>query len=1346
MARLVAVAALVAAIGWASSTAAAAKTPLPTIAGYSAVPSTVTGPGGYVHLSVTPTRSTSCTFATTAVGATLTPATVPCSSGKVTSTLFVAEDYGRLPAKVHVKLTVTGPGGTKSATITVLVDPGEGGRSVPGAPAAIAATASDGSAAVTVTPPASTGGAPVESYTVTAIDLTTATNGGQTASGSSGQLTVTGLTDGDTYEFVATATNAIGTGPESGNSNEVIPEPEVIPPPVPGVPTAVTAAVGDQQATVSFVPPANASAGVTYRVAATDVTASANGGQNASGSTSPLTVTGLTDGDTYEFAVQATNSSGSGPLSQYSNQVIPDPEPGTPTEVSAVAGQQQATVSFVPTVNASADTTYLVAATDVTNSANGGQTTSGRASPLTVTGLTDGDTYVFTVQTTNARGSSPLSGISNQVVPYSVPGTPTEVSAVGGDQQAIVWFVPPANAGPLTSYTVVASDQTNPANGRQTVVGDSPVTVAELTGGDTYTFTVTAVNGSIEGPPSLPSNSVVPTVGNQPGAAQAVEAGQNAYMTVVNADPNLAQCNTSNAGSGICAGIELGTWQLVDGSDAEYYAFGNPQPTLDPTTHALDHLTVQIIGAALDPSATNGYDFQQETITVNPANGFLDRLWWSNLESFSPSGNYSGCNFNWKLDYNTDNNDGGCEPIYFGPADYLFGPVFSNDSIFVTGDGTVTGSPSFGTAASPSAVQTADPNCLFVDDTSGMSGSDANCAAANSEVAVYDSTNSSYEDPAETSPQSDSQLATVAADDGCLYSGPTQIALSTAVVNGQSVGQMTVTSPDTTESAASDNGTPVTWDNNNSATNYNNCPDSGTADLPANGVVYVENATSGETVNGANPFDDLLANTVTNLTSSPVTPTAGNAVTLTATVTSSAGQISSGANVAFSQTTSTTVSGVTTTTTSVIAACSSVADWSNPVQVGNNWQSTATCSTTEATNGTGAFSAIYSGGTTTDTSRGNLGQTNTLSPGMTYGAESQTNAGGCTGCYYGESAMPDAEGDAFVNGSLSGELTIGTQNDVIIDGNVTYADCSGTWTTGQSGERDFCPYSAAGPNDSLGLIADNYVEVNHPMADGADSAVQASCDGTPGALCDAATPTGSSSDGAAGLTIDAAILALTGSFAVNNFAIGSVEGQLDIYGSVQQFARGPVSTSTGDTDLSGYVKHYTWDPLLDFLAPPDYLSPSTPSWVLSAVTPADGSTNVCPPLLGVFAGTNAEGVIQDGPAVTEYCATPSGGLPDYPLITAPSPPAGVSGTAAGPSDVSLSWAAPVWNGGSPVTDYVVTPYLDGTIAQVPLLFASSATSEAVTGLDPDTDYSFEVAAVNSQGTSANSSASAIIGS
>jgi hypothetical protein len=93
----------------------------------------------------------------------------------------------------------------------------------PGAPTIGNATGGNSSATVSFTPPSSNGGAPVTSYTVTANDETDPTNGGQTATATGSPITVTGLTNGDTYDLTVTATNAVGTGPSSQPSNAVTP-------------------------------------------------------------------------------------------------------------------------------------------------------------------------------------------------------------------------------------------------------------------------------------------------------------------------------------------------------------------------------------------------------------------------------------------------------------------------------------------------------------------------------------------------------------------------------------------------------------------------------------------------------------------------------------------------------------------------------------------------------------------------------------------------------------------------------------------------------------------------------------------------------------------------------------------------------------------------------------------------------------------------------------------------------------------------------------------------------------------------------------------------------------------
>ena len=129
-------------------------------------------------------------------------------------------------------------------------------------------------------------------------------------------------------------------------------------------------------------------------------------------------------------------------------------------------------------------------------------------------------------------------------------------------------------------------------------------------------------------------------------ANRALEAGVNAYWTALNTNPSLAQCNSNTNQVGTCSGIDYGQWNSVPDSTSagwipEYYAFGNPQPAFDPVTNALSSLTVEVAGAAKDPTVTNHYLFATESITLTPSNGFLKNVWWSNYESYSSTGNYA---------------------------------------------------------------------------------------------------------------------------------------------------------------------------------------------------------------------------------------------------------------------------------------------------------------------------------------------------------------------------------------------------------------------------------------------------------------------------------------------------------------------------------------------------------------------------------------------------------------------------------------------------------------------------------------------------------------------------------
>lgn len=83
-------------------------------------------------------------------------------------------------------------------------------------------------------------------------------------------------------------------------------------------------------------------------------------------------------------------------------------------------------------------------------------------------------------------------------------------------------------------------------------------------------------------------------------------------------------------------------------------------------------------------------------------------------------------------------------------------------------------------------------------------------------------------------------------------------------------------------------------------------------------------------------------------------------------------------------------------------------------------------------------------------------------------------------------------------------------------------------------------------------------------------------------------------------TIDAAILSTAHSFIVDNFKCSTHIGNLNVWGSIAQFWRGPVGTGGGSG--SGYTKNYNYDDRLQTLQPPDFLAPTSSSLKLSRIT------------------------------------------------------------------------------------------------------------------------------------------------
>ncbi|MGF6258773.1 hypothetical protein OKW20_005900 [Ensifer sp. LBL] len=433
---------------------------------------------------------------------------------------------------------------------------------LPDAPTIGAVTTLDPDGAqVNFTPPVNNGGGAITEYVVTSSPH------GKTGVGTQSPISVTGLSSGMPYTFTVTAKNAAGVGPSSSPSQAVVPRnfqtidfnpgpqtfgttpllsamntsglpvvfssatPGVcavtppgeltfhsagtctinadaggnaayfpaqtvtrsfaVHPVVPSVPTIGAATAGDRRAEVTFAAqiPADG-APVVYTVTANP------GGATGTGSQSPVTVTGLTNGVDYTFSVTATNAAGTSAASATSNSV-------TPAAAQTISFDNPGTQTFgtTPVLTATSDSglspTFTSGTQHVCSITSDGKLTFVAAGTCTINALQAG-----------SPAHLPAAEVSQSftVIPV-VPGAPLIGSVTAGDTQATITFAAPASNGGATivDYTVTA----NPG-GASFTAAVSPIIATALTNGTAYTFTVTANNAAGAGATSATSNAVTP--------------------------------------------------------------------------------------------------------------------------------------------------------------------------------------------------------------------------------------------------------------------------------------------------------------------------------------------------------------------------------------------------------------------------------------------------------------------------------------------------------------------------------------------------------------------------------------------------------------------------------------------------------------------------------------------------------------------------------------------------------------------------------------------------------------------------------------------------------------------
>lgn len=152
------------------------------------------------------------------------------------------------------------------------------------------------------------------------------------------------------------------------------------------------------------------------------------------------TVTGLTNGITYSFRVAGTNVSGAGAYSAV-REATPVGPPPTPTALVVTPKSSSVEIAFIAPISNGGATI-----TNYEYSTNGGSTWSALSptdvtSPVTISGLTDGNTYSMRIRAVNSYGSGTQSDL--------VSGIPGLVARLSG-----LTYSNSPSKGILTSLTI----------------------------------------------------------------------------------------------------------------------------------------------------------------------------------------------------------------------------------------------------------------------------------------------------------------------------------------------------------------------------------------------------------------------------------------------------------------------------------------------------------------------------------------------------------------------------------------------------------------------------------------------------------------------------------------------------------------------------------------------------------------------------------------------------------------------------------------------------------------------------------------------------------------------------
>lgn len=408
----------------------------------------------------------------------------------------------------------------------------------------------------------------------------------------------------------------------------------------PSAPTSLSATPGDAQVALSWSAPSSAgSSAVTgYQIVyvaddGTEVTSTTSG--------TSQTITGLTNGTSYFFAVTAVNASaGAGSPASVGATPVAITVPGAPTGLTATAGNGQVALSWTAPANNGGEAISYYSIRYWLDGTSGYITSQSDPSIVskTITGLTNGTSVNFTVAACNSVGCSAASSTVS-ATPATTPSAPTGLTATTGNGQvALSWTAPDSNGSAITGYAITYSGTTINTGSTNT-----SYTVTGLNTSSSYSFTVAAINGKGTGAASASvASATVPgaptglsvTAGNAQLAvswtAPASNGGASITGYVVEYTPSGGSASTASASSTnyTIASLTNGTSYSVRVAAVNSAGTGayTSSSSATPTAGSSVSFSGSVVVSGANAPTVSGAGTSTLTFTKSNANIWADRV------------------------------------------------------------------------------------------------------------------------------------------------------------------------------------------------------------------------------------------------------------------------------------------------------------------------------------------------------------------------------------------------------------------------------------------------------------------------------------------------------------------------------------------------------------------------------------------------------------------------------------------------------------------------------------------------------------------------------------------------